>query len=94
MLERVFGTYPQAVLVTGDDDLPQDHEEKVLEVRATIATIEPYDLHLGAVEPKDDSSEEAVYEREIVHRWVQVMQAHESIRRYFLSGGRAWRPRR
>ncbi len=97
LLEQVFGEYPDAVLVTGDDSLPQDHAEKVEKVRATVATIEPYDLHIGAVEPRDDeTSEEEAYEREIVHRWVQVIQGQppRSIRRYFLGGGRPWRARR
>lgn len=96
MLEEVFHTYPDAVLVTGDDSLPQDHADKVRDVGATLATIEPHDFHIGAVHSVDETSEEEAYEREIIHRWVQVMQdqPRRSIRRYFLTGGRQWRPRR
>ena len=97
MLAQLFADHPNAVLVTGDDSLPQAHREKVEEARATVATLDPYELHVGAVEPADDeTSEHEAYEREIVHRWVQLMQDQPpgSVRRYFLSGGRPWRARR
>ena len=95
-LSAVFRAYTDAVLVTGDDSLPQDHADKVREVGATLATIEPHDLHAGAIVPQDGETSEEAYEREIVHRWVQVMQdqPRRSTRRYFLTGGRQWRPRR
>ena len=97
LLGKVFADHPGAVLVTGDDSLPQAQVEKVEELRATVATLEPYELHIGAVEPPDgETSEQEAYEREIVHRWVQVMQDQPlgAIRRYFLWGRRPWRARR
>src|SRR4051812_15154548 len=43
LLREVFAAYPEAVLVTGDDNMPLNHPLVIKAVGATIATVEPWD---------------------------------------------------
>lgn len=97
LLRTVFAEYPQAVLVTGDDNMPRDHPEVIRQAKATIATIEPWDRRprQPLVLPDGLTSDEA-WKREVVQRWAHSMatQASEEVRRYARDvGGKIWTPR-
>lgn len=97
LLRAVFGRFPDAVLVTYDDKMPQEHPVVIAEVAATIATIEPWDRvprQPHKVKPEGLSDEE-VWKREIVQRWAHAMAAQPagSIRRYSHARGVEWTPR-
>ncbi len=97
MVRAVFGRLTDPVLVTTDDNMPADHPEVLNEVQATVATIEPWELHPASVVARDaETSVEETYEREVVHRWAQAMQTQTrgTTKRYFLGGARAWKRRR
>jgi hypothetical protein len=97
LLRAVFGRLPDPILITGDDDLPAEQPQLLAELRATVATIEPWEPHAADdVDPDHAIPAEEAYERELIHRWVQAMQAQRrgTVRRYFPTGPRAWRPRR
>jgi hypothetical protein len=97
MLRAVYAQYEDPVVVTSDDDMPLLHAAEVAELDATLAVIEPWERHPESVIARDDTtSMEETYEREIIHRWCQTMQgqARGSVRRYFLSGGYVWTPRK
>ncbi len=87
-LAEHFGDRPW-VLVTGDDNMPAVHADVIMEVRATLATIDPR-------RPSDYLEDEDAWGREVAHRWAHVMarQAPGSIRRYSGNGGRRWTRRR
>jgi hypothetical protein len=72
------------ILVTGDDHLPADHAEAVLETAATIATVDP------RRNPAYSTQESR--KREVVHRWAHVMQLQTAatVRRYSVHGHRVW----
>lgn len=76
------------VLVTGDDRMPGDHGDVIVEVVATIATVDsrcPPGYGLDG------------YRREVVHRWAHVIAEQPAglVRRYSLQGHRKWTlPRR
>jgi hypothetical protein len=97
LLEAVFSTYPEGVLVTGDDKMPQEHPVVIERVQATIATIEPWDRRERpphAVVPPGFTNEE-VWKREVVQRHAHAMALQEfrSIRRYSRDRGAVWTPR-
>lgn len=97
LLRAVFGRYPNAVLVTGDDKMPQEHPVVIAEVKATIATIEPWDRVARTphrVTP-DGLSDEEIWKREVVQRWAHKMatQDSESVRRYSRERGAPWTAR-
>lgn len=84
---------PEAVVVTGDDHMPEDHADVIAELRATIAVVAPYNPRRRAWQAQAISPEEA-WKREIVARWAHAMQTQErgSVRRYSLNGGSVWKP--
>jgi hypothetical protein len=96
MLQALFQDHPEAVLVTGDDNMPQNHPLVIKQVAATIATVEPWDRRERPplVLPPGLSSDEA-WKREVVQRWAHNMavQASGSIRRYSRDRSVTWTPR-
>ena len=97
MLRLVYGELDDPVIVTSDDDMPNDHGDVIAEVNATVAVIEPWELHHGSVTVCDDTtSEEETYEREVIHRWAPSMQDQErgTVKRYFLKSTRLWKARK
>jgi predicted nuclease of predicted toxin-antitoxin system len=87
LLRAIARDYEDAVLVTGDDNMPATHADVLRETRVSLAIIAPEREGIFTTDEWD---------REIVHRWAHKMEAQEpgSIRRYYLIGGREWRPRR
>jgi len=87
-LAEHFGDSPW-VLVTGDYNMPVVHADVIVEVRATLATIDPR-------RPPEYLDDEDAWGREVAHRWAHVMarQPPGSIRRYSGNGGRKWTRRR
>lgn len=87
LLLAIARDHPNAVLITGDDNLPATHRDVLKETGVTLAIVSP------EREPSYSTEE---WEREIVHKWAHKMEAQEagSIRRYFLVGSRPWRTRR
>jgi hypothetical protein len=91
LLRALAGNYNgvrEWVLVTGDDAMPAEHGDVILETRATIATIHPE-------YPRDEMTEYH-WRVDVVHRWAHAMQlqAAQTVRRYSLMGSQVWRPRR
>lgn len=82
-----YGGKREWVLVTGDDGMPAEHGEVILETAATIATIHP--------EYPEGMTQHA-WRIDVVQRWAHAMQdqAARTVRRYTLSGSQLWRPRR
>lgn len=80
-LDERFGDTPW-VLVTGDDNTPAVHADVIVEVGATLATIDPR-------RPPEYLDDEDAWGREVAHRWARVMarQPPGSIRRY---SGNGW----
>ncbi len=74
------------VLVTGDDKMPAEHGPVVVEVAATIATIDANPPGLLEYHWRVD----------VVHRWAHAMQdqAAGTVRRYTDRASTVWRPRR
>jgi hypothetical protein len=97
LLRSVFGEYPEAVLVTADDNMPADHPLIIKEVGATIATIEPWDRRpRPPLVLHDGMTADEAWKREVVHRWAHSMatQALREVRRYARDvGGKRWTPR-
>lgn len=96
LLRELFATLPECVLVAGDDDMPQAHPGVIEEVKATIATVEPWDRRprpplvlAGGLSPDE------AWKREVVQRWAHAMALQEarSIRRYSRDRGPVWKPR-
>lgn len=87
LLNRIAKECPDAVLVTTDDHLPDEHAELVAKLRVTLAIVD-------AVAASGYSEEE--WKHEVVHRWAHRMvdQPSGTIRRYGLRGSTPWRPRR
>jgi len=75
------------VLVTADNDLPDEHAAAVAIVDATVASIEPRREPGWGVD---------AWRREVVHRWAHAYheQAAGSVRRYALRTNRVWTARR
>ena len=85
VLETVFRKFPQAVLVTGDDRMPEAHPSVIAELEATIATIEPWERRSRPpLAEHDVFAPDELWKREVVQRWAHVMAGQErgSIRRY------------
>ncbi len=77
----------EAVLVTGDFNMPATHAAVISKTRLTLAIIDP-------VHPPEYSHDE--WDREVVHKWAHKMEEQErgSIRIYTVRGSREWKPRR
>jgi hypothetical protein len=75
------------ILVTGDDMMPAEHGQVIIETRATVATIFP--------EYPDGVTEHA-WNVDVVQRWAHAMQEQQvgSVRRYSMGSSKPWRPRR
>jgi hypothetical protein len=75
------------VLVTGDDAMPAEHRQVIIDTQATIATIFP--------EYPEGVTEHA-WNVDVVQRWAHAMQDQKrcTIRRYGLANSTPWRPRR
>lgn len=86
-LAERFGDTASWVLVTGDDAMPDDHNEVLVELGVTVATIDPR---------RPAGTRESEWRRDVVHRWAHAMgiQAAGSIRRYSTLRHGAWKPRR
>lgn len=95
LLRKLYEKGEDIVFVTADDSLPAEHAKVLGEVGGTVATVAPFEKGKWPVHPCTLTDEEA-WKREIVSRWAHVMQEQprRSHRRYFLNGGRQWRPRR
>jgi hypothetical protein len=95
LLRKVYEGGEDIVFVTADDSLPAEHAEVLGEVGATVATVAPFEKGKWPVGPCSLADEEA-WKREIVSRWAHAMQEQprRTHKRYFLNGGRKWRPRR
>lgn len=87
LIYALVADYPEAILVTADDQMPAVHADVLRATKVTIATVSPE--RAAGYSPEQ-------WEREIVHRWAHKMevQARGSIRRYTLVGGRVWRVRK
>jgi len=74
------------VLVTADDQLPEDRARWLSSPNGAVATINP---------EADSAWSLEAYRREVLHRWAHAMQAQErgTTRRYGLTNQRAWQPR-
>jgi hypothetical protein len=81
------------VLVTGDDEMPHEHETLIRQIQATIATVdgqwERICLEKGLARTQEE------FKRDTVHRWAHAMAEQEtgSIRRYSPVSHREWIPR-
>jgi hypothetical protein len=88
-LLRALAKLPEVepVLVTGDDDMPGEHQGLVAQLEVTIATVD------GRLGPGWGRQE---WKKEIVHRWAHSMQLQTpgTIRRYSVAKHHAWRRRR
>jgi hypothetical protein len=84
------------VLVTADDNMPENHPLVIQEVGATLATIEPWERRERPplVLPEGLSADEA-WKREVIQRWAHKMATQEpqSIRRYARQRHGLWTPR-
>ena len=81
---------PEVVLITADDNMPDQHGKIIREAGLTVATIDGrYERH-GYSDQEQDA-----WKREVVHRWVHVIQAQPTgtIRRYSLARHGEWRSR-
>jgi hypothetical protein len=75
------------VLVTGDDSMPAEHGEAIIETEATVAVIHPH-------RPPDMIQHE--WRIDITQRWAHAMQDQDpqTVRRYNAHGSKVWTPRR
>ncbi len=85
-LIATVGSWTDTMLLTRDDNMPLEHGGPIAEAQLTIAVIAP--------RISDEFTEQS-WEREIVHRWVHLMEVQEpsSIVRYTPAGRSHWRPR-
>lgn len=92
LLRAVRERFEDAVLVTGDDQMPEEWAAVIAELGSTIATIVPFDTRLPAAAPYLD---EDAWERDSVHRWAHRMQQQPagSAWRYSPGAARLWKPR-
>ena len=81
------------VLVTWDDEMPQEHETLIRQIQATIATIDGQWERICKEKGLARTQEE--FKRDTVHRWAHAMADQEpgSIRRYSPLSHREWLPR-
>jgi hypothetical protein len=75
------------ILVTGDDAMPAEHGDILIETGATIATIHP-EHPIGLTQD--------AWRRDVVHRWAHAFQTQTdaNIRRYKSASSQLWAPRR
>lgn len=95
VLEAVFGSHPEAVLVTGDDRMPEEHPVVIANLKATIATIEPWERRPRApLAEHPELAVEEIWKREVVQRWAHVMATQDrgTIRRYARDRHAMWSP--
>lgn len=95
VLEAVFGEHPEAILVTGDDRMPGEHPVVIANLRATLATVEPWERRPRApLLEHPELAVEEVWKREVVQRWAHMMAAQDrgSIRRYARDRHVVWVP--
>ncbi len=94
LIMAVFEKHPDAVLVTGDDRMPEEHGTAIERAGATVATVEPWDRRPRAphAEVPEHLSDEEVWKREVVQRWAHAMARQESrsVRRYSRDRGSKW----
>jgi hypothetical protein len=93
LLRALFSEFPQAVLITADDNMPMNHPLVIREVAATIATIEPWERrHRPPLVLQPGWSSEEAWKREVVQRWAHAMavQEAEAIRRYSRERSGTW----
>ena len=86
-LIKTIGSWTDTILLTRDDNMPSEHEGAIASVQLTIAVVAP--------RASDEFTEQS-WEREIVHRWVHLMEVQEpsSVVRYTPNGRSLWRPRK
>jgi hypothetical protein len=87
VLINAIGSWTDTILLTRDDNMPSEHEGAIASVQLTIAVVAPR---------ASDEFTELSWEREIVHRWVHLMEVQEpsSIIRYTPNARSPWRPRK
>lgn len=86
-LAELYNGTQEWVLVTGDDAMPAEHRQVIIDTQATIATIFP-EYAEGVTEHQ--------WNIDIVQRWAHAMQEQKpcTIRRYGIASSAPWRPRR
>jgi hypothetical protein len=95
VIEGVFGRYPDAVLVTYDDRMPEEHPVIIERNRATVATVEPWDRRDRApLFGHEILADDELWKREVVQRWAHEMarQDRGSIWRYDRERRHKWTP--
>ena len=87
LLRGIAEKDPEAVLVTGDYNMPAAHADVLADTRLTLAIVDPN-------HPPEYSDDH--WDRDVVHKWAHKMeeQPRGSIRVYTVAGSRQWRPRR
>lgn len=92
VIDGVFSKYPEAVLLTGDDRMPEEHAVVIAQARATIATIEPWDRRPRALR-RGQLSQEEMWKREVSQRWAHEVASQDrgSVWRY-AERRRKWTP--
>jgi hypothetical protein len=78
LLDAIAALDPEAVLITGDDDMPAEHQIALQRTGITVAIVDPI-LAAGF--------SQSAWPHEVVHRWAHRMeeQAQGTIRRYNLA---------
>jgi hypothetical protein len=84
LLRAIAREHSEAVLITGDDNLPATHRDVLDETHITIAII-------GPGRPPEVPEDE--WDFDVVQRWAHKMaeQPAASVKRYSLAGAREWR---
>lgn len=89
LLPELFVRIPDRswILVTADDDMPEEWADVISWLKPTIATIDPR---------RKTAHNDDELGRDVVHRWAHVMQTQtaRSIRRYRINSHGIWKPRR
>ncbi len=75
------------MLISGDDRMPAEHGDKILNAKATVATI---------LNNYPEGMTEHFWRTDVVHRWAHTMQnqSPQTVRRYSFSGSTVWTPRK
>lgn len=87
LLSAIAEGHPDAVLITGDDNLPATHAEVLKETEVTVAIVGP---------GRPEGFSEDQWDFEIVQRWAHKLadQPAGTVKRYGLAGAREWRLRK
>ena len=87
LLRAIAKEDPEAVLITGDYNMPATHAAVLDETNLTVAIVDPD----RPPEYQDDE-----WDREVIHRWAHKIevQPRGSVRVYSSAGSRQWRRRR